>query len=349
MRKHDLDHLRIIMILLLFPVHTFMIWNDYGTKFYVWGGESRVLSSLIVLVNPWFMAILFVIAGMCANYASEKRNTKEFIKERVARLLIPFLCGQVLLVPLQAYYARKFFFGYEGSIAEHYLHFFTHVTDLSGYDGNFTPGHLWFILFLFIISLAALCVIKGLPLEKVSPKLEKLNIIGVVALFIPVWLLYYIGNFGSFSLGKYFALYLLGYYVLSNETVMDKLIRNRKWILGLFGLSQLLLVVVYFYFAYYGDLLVNFVGWLGVLSCLIIGKQYLSKKRRMTDALKKASFPIYILHQTALVVIGYYALTKLHSMALQIVTILFGSFLATIMLYELIRRIPVLKKSIGVR
>ena len=30
MRKHYLDNLRTIMILLLFPVHTFMIWNNYG-------------------------------------------------------------------------------------------------------------------------------------------------------------------------------------------------------------------------------------------------------------------------------------------------------------------------------
>ncbi len=40
MRKHYLDNLRTIMIL-LFPVHTFMIWNNYGEKFYVWGGENK--------------------------------------------------------------------------------------------------------------------------------------------------------------------------------------------------------------------------------------------------------------------------------------------------------------------
>ena len=36
MRKHYIDNLRNITILLLFPVHTFMIWNDFGFGFYVW-------------------------------------------------------------------------------------------------------------------------------------------------------------------------------------------------------------------------------------------------------------------------------------------------------------------------
>ena len=110
MRRYYLDNLRIIMILLLFTVHTFMIWNNFGTKFYIWAGKNRLLSSLIIIVNPWIMALLFVIAGMCAKYSLEKRSTKAFIKERFSKLLIPFINGILLLVPIQTLYARKFFF-----------------------------------------------------------------------------------------------------------------------------------------------------------------------------------------------------------------------------------------------
>ena len=138
MRKHYLDNLRTIMILLLFPVHTFMIWNNYGTKFYVWAGENKLLSSLIIIVNPWIMALLFVIAGMCARYSLEKRSVKEFVKERFSKLLIPFISGILLLVPIQTLYARKFFFGYNESLLDNYKYFFTHFTDLSGNDGCFT-------------------------------------------------------------------------------------------------------------------------------------------------------------------------------------------------------------------
>ncbi len=349
MRKHYLDNLRTIMILLLFPVHTFMIWNDYGTKFYVWGGANKLLSSLIVLVNPWFMALLFAIAGMCAKYSLEKISTKDFFKERIFKLLIPFISGMLILVPLQTLYARKFFFGYSGNILEHLKYFFTHITDLSGYDGALTPGHLWFILFLFIISLVALLIIKNVSFKKVSEKLEKLNVFEIILLFIPVWLMYYLGNFGGYSLGKYFSLYLLGYYLFSNEKIIEKLIDNKKVILGLFCLSQVILVIMYYKFSYYGDLFVNFVGWLGILSCLMVGKLFLNKENKITNYLKKASFPIYILHQTILVMIGYYSLTLIDNMVLQISIIICGSFISTIIVYELISKIPIVKRLIGVR
>lgn len=40
-RKHYIDNLRNLAILLLFPVHTFMIWNNFGSRFYIWQGECR--------------------------------------------------------------------------------------------------------------------------------------------------------------------------------------------------------------------------------------------------------------------------------------------------------------------
>ena len=60
-----------------------MIWNDFGSKFYIWPGENKLLSTLIVLVNPWFMPLLFVLAGMSARYALEKRSSKEFLVHSV--------------------------------------------------------------------------------------------------------------------------------------------------------------------------------------------------------------------------------------------------------------------------
>lgn len=152
-RKYYLDYLRIISIVLLFPVHTLMVWNDYGQKFYVWGGDNRVLSSLIILINPWFMPIFFVIVGMCARYSLENRTTKQFIVERVKKLFVPLVSGVILLVPFQTFFARKYFYGYKGTIFDNIIYFFTRFTDMSGYDGAFTPEQLWFILFLFLFHL----------------------------------------------------------------------------------------------------------------------------------------------------------------------------------------------------
>jgi acyltransferase family len=35
------------------------------------------------------MVLLFVVAGMSARYSLQKRSNKEFLKERVTKLLVP--------------------------------------------------------------------------------------------------------------------------------------------------------------------------------------------------------------------------------------------------------------------
>ena len=227
--------------------------------------------------------------------------------------------------------------------------FFTHCTDFSGYDGSFTPGHLWFILFLFIISLSALPIIKYIPYKKLAVKFEKANIITIILLFIPVWLMYYMGNFGGYSFGKYFILFLLGYYVFSNETIINKLTENKNVILGLFGVLQAILVTVYHQCSYYGDFTVNLVCWLGILTCLILGKCYLNKETKLTEYFSKASFPIYLLHQSILVALGYYILSFTDLLFLQVIIIMLGSFVLTMLCYEVLKRIPCLNKMLGIK
>lgn len=349
LRKHYIDNLRNLTILLLFPVHTFMIWNNFGSRFYIWLGENKILSSLIVLVNPWFMPILFCLAGMSARYSLKKRTAKEFIMQRISKLLIPFISGMILLVPFQTLYARKYFDNYKGSLLDNWKYFFTHLTDFSGYDGAFTPGHLWFILFLFLISMIALVLFRFAPYEKFAVKVEKIPVFGVLLLFIPIWLMYYLGNFGGFSIGKNLALYLTGYYVLSNDLIIEKLERNIKWLAGLCIIETLVSVTVYYKFSYYGDLWVNFIGWLTILVLLVIGKKYFNKKTGFTEYFNNASYPIYILHQTILVILAYYVVQISNILFVQVFCICIGSFLLTVSAYHLIKFVPYVRKMFGLR
>lgn len=333
MRKHYIDNLRNLTILLLFPVHTFMIWNDFGSRFYIWIRPSRLLSTLIILVNPWFMPILFVLAGMSARYALNQRTGAEFIRQRTAKLLIPFLCGMIFLVPFQTLYARKFFYGYDGGIVEHWKYFFTHLTDFSGYDGAFTPGHLWFILFLYVIALLALPLFRFLPYDKLAAYVERIPALGLLLLFLPIWLMYYIGNIGGFSIGKDLALYLIGYYVLSNDTVTDRLEKNVRWLAALCLIGTAALVVLYYQYAYYGDLWVNYIGWNTILVLLVSGRKFLHKRTKFTAYFNRASYSVYILHQSILVIIAYYIVRVCDNMAVQIVGIIGGSFGLTLLAY----------------
>lgn len=348
MRRHDIDNLRILAILLLFPVHTWMIWNDFGSQFYIWAGESRVLSTLIVAINPWFMPLLFALAGISARMSLKKRPVRAYIGERLAKLALPFVCGVIFIVPVQTLFARKFFFGYEGGYFENLGYFFTHLTDMSGYDGAFTPGQLWFILFLFIVSMIGLAVFRLLPYERLENKVGKMNVRLLIALFIPICFLYYIGNFGGFSLGRSFAFYMLGYYVLSNSQVMETLERKRRWVWGIFAAAQIALIAAYYKTAFYGDISVHFVAWTGTLSWLILGKRHLNRDRGFTRYFNKAAYPIYILHQSILVAFAYYMLKMVSGAFWQMSAIMLGSFGLSILCYEAIRRVPYGRAMVGI-
>ncbi len=347
MRKHYLDNIRTICILLLFPYHTLMIWNNFGSKFYIWNGNNTILSSIIIVLSPWLMPVLFVIAGMSSRYSLIKRRTKTFIIERINKIFIPFILTLTFLVPFQTLFARKFFFDYQGGVMEHFIYFFTHFSDFNGYDGMFTFGQLWFLLYLFIISLIALLLIKVLPLKKVVKRINKANLLVIILLALPIFLTNYLGNFGGQSIGKYLLLYLLGYYLFTDEMI-DKLVDDKSIILSFYIISQVLLIILFIKFNYYGDLLVNVVGWFGVLSCIIIGKLFLDKENKLSSYFKKASFPIYLLHQTILVIVGYYALKFINHIAGQFFAIILISFIVTLAVYEVIRRIPILRRALGI-
>lgn len=344
-RKYYIDNLRTLSILLLFPVHTFMIWNNFGTGFYIWLKESKIYSTIIVLINPWFMPLLFLLAGISARFALEKRTAREFIKQRARKLLIPFACGMVFLVPIQTLYARKFFYNYNGGFIENLGYFFTHFTDLSGYDGAFTPGHLWFILYLFIISAISLIIFRCFPYIKVIQSVERLNIYGIMLLFIPVWLMYYIGNFGGFSIGKNLALYLAGFYIISNNSVIGKIERNIKWITLLCASGTIISAVLYYKYSFYGDLWINYIGWNTILVLLVYGKRYLDKKTGLTEFARHASYPVYILHQSILVAAAYYIVQACDNIIVQAAAVCTGSFILTLAVYYIISKILYIRKN----
>ena len=348
-REYDIDNLRNFTILLLFPVHTFMVWNDFGSKFYIWQGENRVLSTFVAVVNPWFMPLLFVLAGISARHALGQRAAKEFAVQRARKLLLPFLAGMAFLVPVQAYYARKFFEGYPGGYAAHLKFFFTHVTDFTGYDGAFTPGHLWFILYLFVISMAALALSQFLPDRKVKKYVENMPLFGILLLFVPIWLSYYLGNIGGFSLGKCFARYLAGYYVLGDGAVLSMLGQGVRGLAVLWAAGSAASAVLYGKYSYYGDLWVNFFGWASVLALLALGRRFLDRRMWVTEYLNRASYPIYLLHQSILVAVAYYVAQGAGGTAVQAAAVCGGSFVLTVAAYHVVRLVPGVRALVGVR
>lgn len=73
------------------------------------------------------MPLLFVLSGVSTKFALQKRTNKEYLIERVKRLLIPLLFGTIVLMPIMTYMADKFNCSYNGGLLKHYAIFLQNI------------------------------------------------------------------------------------------------------------------------------------------------------------------------------------------------------------------------------
>ena len=100
MRKYFIDNLRWMDVFLLIPYHAAQAFNTWGELNYITLPGNKVCSSFIVFLSPYFMPLLFLLAGMSTRYALKKRSYGQYIVERVKRLIVPFLFGVIVFCPI---------------------------------------------------------------------------------------------------------------------------------------------------------------------------------------------------------------------------------------------------------
>lgn len=364
MRRRDIDWLRLFGIILLFPFHTARVF-DSGEGNYI---HSSVTSTagmgFMGVIWPWFMPLLFLVAGVSTWYALQKRDAGHFLKERVLRLLIPLVLGIILIVPIQGYMARL----QQGTLHGGYLdylftQFFPDFSDISGYHGTFTPAHLWFILYLFVIS----CVL--LPLFVHVKKAREQKGIGafgrlfqkgwfLLLLFIPLTIseaLPDIGGKNPFFYGLYFA---IGFFIASSEGAWKAVDRVKWWSFGALLVSFPLFWYLrgvaggYDDFAWQSIVLAlvrNLYGVSALLSMLAFAQKYLNRGGRVLDYLNQAAFPVYILHQSVMMVIAYYVLMWNVGITVQFIAIMILTLAACMVLFEAFRHVAPLRFILGIK
>lgn len=352
-RQYYVDNLRWMWILLLIPFHAAMAWNTWEGN-YIWFCPNKPLSTFVIMVCPFYMPLLFVLAGMSMHFALQKRSMSAFLAERVRKLLIPLLSGLVTVVAYMAYTADSFHNAYGGGFFAHYGRFFTHLTDFTGYDGCFTPAHLWFLLFLLLASLLLLLVIALQRRFFPAFSCRKLKLSQLLLLCIfPIAFSFILDFGGGKSIGESFALVALGYYVFA-ESYVTELLRRYKYVLLCLALAA---SCAYAYvFVWLGDLgsPVCYVGneisqWCGVLGFLGLGKSLLDKDFRITRYMCLRCFLIYIFHFGWIVFLqNLLSRSNLSVAPCYCITVL-GALTLTLLTAELIARIPGIRFLFGVK
>lgn len=344
MRKHYIDNLRWITLLILIPYHTAMAWNTWGEPNYIYFEGNRLISSFIVFFSPYFMPLLFVLAGISTRFALQKRTYKEYLLERVKRLLVPFFFGTVVLMPIMAYLADKFNCSYSGGFPEHYVVFFTKYTDLIGADGGFSLGQFWFLLYLFIISVVGVGIIAVTKRFVLKAEIT-ISFWLVLVLGLPLPLLSKLLSIGGKSLVEYAYLFILGYYVFADEKIINRAEKN-GWLLFGIGLAAAILNVYVFIWADNAYILLNTITkyvseWVMVISLIGLGKRYLDFSGNVSDYMNKRSFLFYIYHFIWVVLLQYtlYEIFQNNTSVLFAGTVLLA-YLITFVCCEISIRIP---------
>jgi glucan biosynthesis protein C len=112
-RRHDVDWLRVMAVLLLIPFHSAVIFNRYAEWYVTNETPSLALGAFAYFLSQWRMPILFFISGVGTGFALSSRKPWEHVRERAGRLLLPLAFGVLVIVPPQVYLWRRSDPGYE--------------------------------------------------------------------------------------------------------------------------------------------------------------------------------------------------------------------------------------------
>jgi peptidoglycan/LPS O-acetylase OafA/YrhL len=365
-RVHYIDWLRVLAVLLLFPFHVSRVFNA-GDPFYVKSPYvSSALGAVLSFISVWHMPLLFLLAGASSYFALRKRTVGKYAIERVKRLLLPFIFGFLVLIPPQTWIGGRFNSGYAGS----FLHYLTstdflvfNIRDGGDYYGGFGIGHLWFVLWLFMISMVALPLLAWGRGERGQAALARFARVlahplgWLVAAFIlavgealpdPV-------RINPFY---YMAFFVLGYAIMFDGSVIETAERIR-WPALITGFA----VAAWFALTWrWRDslpdpsaeraaitIVANLGCWLVLLGMLGLGKRHLDKPGPALAYLAPASYPLYIIHQTVIVLAAYVIVDLAIPGSVQWLLLFVVAVTGTFAVYEAVRRVPWLRKGFGLR
>lgn len=345
-RKHFIDNIRWCTVVLVIIYHTFYMFNSVGVITNVNIAGIPQLDIAEYLIYPWFMILLFVVAGMSARYSLERRTGKEFMKNRAKAVLIPSLTGIFAYGWIGGYITSRYndMFGGNGGLIPGFIKYLVYC--MAGI------GPLWFAHELFL-ACAVLMLVRVIDKkEKLYSLGGKTNSAAAILMVVPVWASAQLFNTPMIEVyrnGIYIFTFLLGYYVFSHDEVTDKLVKIKIPLLAAAAAMGIAYTAVNFGENYAEMSLLkgaftNIYAWTAVLAVISCFKAWFNKTNRFTSYMTKRNFCFYVLHYPIMVTAAYIADISFDIPVWANYIIIFAA--AVLILpaaYELISRIPVVR------
>lgn len=374
-RLYYLDWLRVLAVLGVFYAHTADIFDTLYWHIRQ-DGRSTDWNALATFGAQWGMSLFFLLAGASAWFALSSRTSNQFIGERFKRLLIPFIVAFILLSPIQAYFISRASTLHPGNFVLFFPSFFLNIH--IGWDPNWlaTYGyHLWFLAFLFVISMLALPLLLYLKRERGLRFISRLAAFcnrpaGLFVLVLPIALIQIMlrvpfpGYHGWTDFFSWLLIFVYGFILLADSRFEAAIQKQGKIALfaGIVGVLSLLAanfagVLNYWenassytvgYMFY--QLLFSITSWSMLISVLYIGLRFLNFSNKVMHYANEEVLPFYILHQPVIVIIAFYMLSWALAPGVKYLVVSTVALIATLVLYELlIRRIKVSRWLFGMK
>ena len=120
-----------------------------GLAWTVQDHPSPVIDFVLWTVNSTVMPLFFLLSGFLSFSSLRQRGPREFLKQRTLRLLIPFVFGCVVILPIDLY-AWLFCWALQGRIPWFKLR----TLKIRPPEGDYLWGvaHLWYVEYLYLYS-----------------------------------------------------------------------------------------------------------------------------------------------------------------------------------------------------
>ncbi len=383
-RRYDIDWLRIVAILAVFFFHCARFFG--GGDWHLMNDRQSLVATLFIgALDLWIMPLFMLLSGAGTWYSLKSRTGGQYLLERVKRILVPLYgIGAFILLAPQAYF--EYFTHTEGVTVTFWQFYPRYVAGIfsgvnfgSPFFFNIMYGHLWFLQYLFLISLLVLPLLLFLKSEGGQRFIARLagwcgHWGGIFLLLIPLvvvricFMHLFDGEHTWGDMLGFAVFFLIGYIMVADQRFTESIERH-GWIclalgiVGFGGEGYFILGLRYNYGELYhpgGEpfslMYVLFwivmgiarFGW--VVFMLSIGAKYLNFRGRVLAYGSEAQLPFYIFHQTVILCVGWFVIPLSLGMIPKYIIIAVISFVLIMGLYELLaRRFNVMRFLFGMR
>ena len=371
-RMYYIDWLRVIAFGLLFVFHSFRLFDTY--PWHLKNAETSIaINYIIEFMHSWRMYIIFLVSG-AGTYFAMKSKRENFLNGRIKRLIIPYIFGVFILIPPQKFLEAIQQSGFE----DNYLNFLIQlpqglINENFGWNliwTGYLGYHIWYLVYLFVQTILFLPLFKFFlkNQNKVCEQSDKLfrSFYTFWYIIIPFVLLEFLlrplfpqylnwADFATFSL--YF---LLGFILQINQKIILFIEKNAyKFLLIAISCWSVYLInktaldnisIPEYTLNYFLSIILknlNSISW--VLAFIGLGKKFLDFNHRYLNDLNQGILPFYILHQTVIVIFGYFVVQWDVSILEKFLIIFTISFIVTIGMYQIIRRNNMMRFFFGMK